>query len=84
MHRQVVRVKARLQDDVRRFDLERGAGWGGLQAKLRTCFGAAPLRVCYRDDEGDVCSLTNDAELQAACACVAHPTSRNCTGLERR
>lgn len=64
----MVRVKSNFAGDIRRFVLPSTPEYSQLLAHLSTAYGISDFQVKYKDDEGDLVTMTTDAELTEAIA----------------
>lgn len=62
----MVRVKSNFDGDIRRFVLPAEPTYSALFAHLSTAYGFADFQIKYKDDEGDLITMTNDPELNEA------------------
>jgi len=71
-------IKARLGSDIRRFQLPREGGFDSLLALLNQIYDSLPANcfVKYKDDEGDLVSVTSDEELEEALRLAAEQSSK--------
>jgi hypothetical protein len=62
-----IRIKARFNEDIRRFQCQ--ANWTVLSETLHALFSFPPndsVKITYQDDENDLCSISSQMELDAA------------------
>eukprot|EP01083_Nonionella_stella_P020645 57260_1 len=66
--------KASFEDDFRRFSLDQPS-FNFLQSKLCSCFNLSEnqIRVCWKDEDGDLITMTCDAELRE---CIELPSKK--------
>jgi hypothetical protein len=64
---EMIAIKAKFQNEFRRFSLPLQSSVETLEANLKTLFSLTnPVVIKYTDDEGDLCTITTQPELDCA------------------